>query len=214
MDRLDIKHKQRIGLFGGTFNPIHYGHLRGAEEVREMFNLDRIIFIPSGIPPLKGSEVIEGFHRYEMVRLATTGNPCFEVSDYEIKLREPCYTVNTLDYFLRIYREHTLLFIIGVDAFLEIHKWYKPDELLRKIDFIVMARPNFDLESTNLIEKDCSAGFFRIRNSDKRLYYANITPIPLSSTLLRQALRDRRSIRYLTPDSVIDYISQHNLYKE
>lgn len=204
----------KIGLFGGTFNPIHYGHLRGAEEVRELFGLDKVIFIPSGIPPLKGSDVIEGIHRFNMVKLAVENNPYFEVSDYEINLKEPSYTVNTVDHFKKLYGDDTLLFIIGVDALLELPRWYKPEELLRKIDFIVMARPNFDITKTNFIKESESEGVFNILNSDKKLFYAKISPNFLSSTFLRDYLRKGRSIRYLTPDSVIDYINSNNLYGE
>lgn len=204
----------KIGLFGGTFNPIHYGHLRGAEEVREIFSLDKIIFIPSGIPPLKGSEVIEGIHRYNMVKLAVENNPYFEVSDYEIKLKEPSYTVNTLDHFKKLYRDHTLFFIIGVDALLDIPRWYKPRELLKKVDFIVMERPNFDIKKIDFTVEDESEGVFRILNSERRLFYVKVSPNHLSSTYLRDLVRRRKSLRYLTPDRVIDYINTHNLYRE
>lgn len=204
----------KIGLFGGTFNPIHYGHLRGAEEVREIFSLDKIIFIPSGIPPLKGSEVIEGIHRYNMVKLAVENNPYFEVSDYEIKLKEPSYTVNTLDHFKKLYRDHTLFFIIGVDALLDIPRWHKPRELLKKVDFIVMERPNFDIKKIDFTVEDESEGVFRILNSERRLFYVKVSPNHLSSTYLRDLVRRRKSLRYLTPDRVIDYINSHNLYRE
>lgn len=204
----------KIGLFGGTFNPIHYGHLRGAEEVREIFSLDKIIFIPSGIPPLKGSEVIEGIHRYNMVKLAVENNPYFEVSDYEIKLKEPSYTVNTLDHFKKLYRDHTLFFIIGVDALLDIPRWHKPRELLKKVDFIVMERPNFDIKKIDFTVEDESEGVFRILNSERRLFYVKVSPNHLSSTYLRDLVRRGKSLRYLTPDRVIDYINSHNLYRE
>lgn len=204
----------RIGLFGGTFNPIHYGHLRGAEEVREMFKLDKVVFIPSGIPPLKGSGVIEGLHRLKMVMIATKDNPYFEVSDYEINLNQPSYTIKTVGYFKELYQGHTLFFIIGVDSFLELPKWYKPEELLKIIDFIVMSRPNYDILDSKFTLICDKEGQFNILNSDRKLYYAEISPISVSSTFLRECIKTKRSIRYLTPEDVISYIDQHKLYRE
>ncbi len=208
----------KIGLFGGTFNPIHYGHLRGAEEVREYFYFDKIIFIPAGIPPLKGSNAIEGYHRLKMTALAIKDNPYFEVSDYEIQLQEPSYTVNTINYFKKLYEGHALWFIIGVDSFLELPRWHKPQELLRMIDFIVMSRPDSDkveykLENCEFIENKQSEDIFNIKNSEKKVYYIRITPLCISSTMLREKIKNNESIRYLLPEQVIDYIKKNNLYR-
>lgn len=208
----------KIGLFGGTFNPIHYGHLRGAEEVREYFSFDKIIFIPSGIPPLKDSHVIEGYHRLKMTALAIQDNPHFEVSDYEIKLQEPSYTVNTINYFKKLYEGHALWFIIGVDSFLELPRWHKPQELLRMIDFIVMSRPendkvDYNLENCEFIENRQSENLFSIKNSEKKIYYIRITPLCISSTMLREKMKKNESIRYLLPEQVIDYMEKNNLYR-
>lgn len=208
----------KIGIFGGTFNPIHYGHLRGAEEVRESFELDKVIFIPSGVPPLKNSDVIEGVHRLRMTELAIKDNPYFEVSDYEIKIKEPSYTVNTVAYLKKLYWRDTLLFIIGVDSFFELPLWYKPEELLKMIDFIVMSRPGIEeiehkLENFGFIESKESENIFKIKNSDKRVYYAKISPFWISSTILRDMIRKNKSVRYLLPDIVIKYLENNKLYR-
>ncbi len=208
----------KIGLFGGTFNPIHYGHLRGAEEVREHFALHKVIFIPSGIPPLKILNLKDKYHRLEMTKLAIESNPYFEVSDYEIKLDAPSYTINTVKFFKNLYQGHTLWFIIGVDSFLELPKWYKHGELLKMIDFIVMSRPknlteNYILESCSLIGEKIEENVFQLKNSDKKLYFINITPFSISSTLLREKIRKNESIKYLVPDKVISYIEANKLYR-
>lgn len=208
----------KIGLFGGTFNPIHYGHLRAAEEVREYFSFDKIIFIPAGIHPLKYSHAIEGNHRLKMTALAIKDNPYFELSDYEVKLQQPSYTVNTINYFKKLYEYHNLWFIIGVDSFLELPRWYKFQELLRMIDFVVMSRPgndkiNYELENCELIEKKQSKDVYSIKNSESKAYFIRVTPIHISSTMLREKIKNRESIRYLLPDQVIDYIEKNKLYR-
>lgn len=208
----------KIGIFGGTFNPIHYGHLRGAEEVRENFALDKVIFIPSGVPPLKSFDIIEGFHRLKMTELAIENNPYFEVSDYEIKIKETSYTVNTVAYFKKLYEGHTLLFIIGVDSFFELSQWHKPEELLNMVDFIVMSRPGIEdiehkLEHFYFLESKESENIFKIKNSDKKVYYTKISPFWISSTILREMIRKNKSIRYLLPDKVIEYIENNKLYR-
>ena len=128
----------RIGLLGGTFNPIHFGHLRVAEEVREAFCLDKIIFIPSGVPPLKTEGIIDANHRLKMTRLAINSNPFFEVSDIEVRQKKTSYTVNTLTHLKKLYQRDSLFFIMGIDAFFELKFWYKYEELLRMVDFIIM----------------------------------------------------------------------------
>lgn len=204
----------RIGLFGGTFNPIHYGHLRGAEEVRESFSLDKVIFIPAGIPPLKGLDVVNGLHRLNMVKLAVRDNPYFEVSDYEISKKSPSYTLNTVEHFKKLYSKHTLFFIIGIDSFLELHLWHKPEELVKMIDFIVMSRPGFgDIKLSQFIECE-QENYFKLKNSDKKVYYISISPYWISSSCLRQMIRNGKSIRYLVPDQVKDYIERKKLYRE
>lgn len=204
----------RIGLLGGTFNPIHFAHLRVAEEVREAFNLDKIVFIPSGMPPLKKQEVIDAEHRLKMTELAINGNPFFEVSDIEVRQNKTSYTFNTLRYFKELYQRDTLFFIMGIDAFLELKFWYRYEDLLKMVDFIVMSRPGFNsLEKSEFIEDKESENCFRIKNSDKKAFFISVSPFWTSSTLLREMLKKGKSIRYLVPDAVIRYIEENQLYR-
>ncbi len=205
----------KIGLFGGTFNPIHYGHLRGAEEVREFFNLDRIIFIPAGNPPLKSSDIADSLHRFKMTEIAILGNPYFEISDYEVKNEGPSYSIKTIAYFKKLYESHTLFFIMGVDSFLELRLWHKHWELLKMIDFIVMSRPGFNnFEESEFIACKEKDGCYRIKNSEKRVFYLEILPCAISSSQLRELIRRGKSIRYLVPDRLMEYIKENQLYRE
>ena len=136
-----VQKKRKIGLFGGTFNPIHLGHLRGAEEVRECCGLDEIIFIPAATPPHKeAGEVIEATHRLEMLRLATRTNPHFSVSTVELERRGTSYSIDTIRFFLEK-DQGALSFILGRDAFVEIETWREYPTLFSLCSFIVMARP-------------------------------------------------------------------------
>ena len=116
----------RIGVFGGTFNPIHYGHLRAAEEVREMLAFDKVLFVPSGTPPLKTEDLTDAQKRFEMARLAVAGNGAFEVLDIECKKPKKSYTVETLEVLLTLYEDAELYFMLGIDAFLDIPNWWMP----------------------------------------------------------------------------------------
>ncbi len=204
----------RIGLLGGTFNPIHFGHLRVAEEVREAFCLDKIIFIPSGVPPLKTQGIIDANHRLKMTGLAINSNPFFEVSDIEVRQKKTSYTVNTLTHLKKLYQRDTLFFIMGIDAFFEIKFWYKYEDLLRMVDFIIMSRPGFNnLQTSEFIEYRESENCFKIKNSDKRAFFISVSPFWISSTMLREMLRNGKSIRYLLPDAVRKYIEENELYR-
>lgn len=205
----------KIGIFGGTFNPIHYGHLRVAEEVRESFSMDKIIFIPAGIPPLKRHNILSGIDRLKMTELAIRGNPFFEVSDIEVRSKKPSYTFNTLKYLRKLYQKDALFFIMGIDAFLELKFWYKYEELLKMIDFIVMSRPGFEsLQVSEFIETKESDNCFRIKNSDKKALFISVSPFWTSSTQIRQMIQNGKSIRYLVPEEVRKYIEENKLYRE
>ena len=136
----------RIGIFGGTFNPIHVGHLRVAEEIRERFDLKRVIFIAAAVPPHKEVEGgIPGEHRMEMVRLAISGNPHFSLSDIELKRPGKSYSIATIQFFRQKYgSDSEMFFVLGMDAFLEIGTWKSFQKLFSLCHFIVMTRPGFD----------------------------------------------------------------------
>lgn len=214
--------KKRIGIVGGTFNPIHLGHLRSAEEVRVGFRLDRVIFIPSATPPHKdSSHIIDARHRYKIVERAISKNPFFSASDVEIRRAGKSFTVDTLRYFGKKWGEdQNLFFILGIDAFLEIDTWKEFPELFSLSNFVVTDRP--DASSTNppfsipkplegLLTKERDDVFFH--PSGHRVYYFNISALDISSTKIRALLKNGGSIKYLVPDSVNKYIRRKGLYR-
>lgn len=210
-----------VGLFGGTFNPIHYGHLRAAEELRSIFNLSKVVFIPAKNPPLKRDAIAPSRHRFEMVRLAIAGNPGFVLSDIECRSEEASYTVHTIQKMKSHYSECGLYFIMGLDAFLEMPKWFKADEILANAALIVMARPTVEMEkikespyidTINHSQPDVKMSQLRLKNG-KYLSVARITPQDISSTKIRQAVREGGSIKYLLPECVEKYIINNKLYR-
>jgi nicotinate-nucleotide adenylyltransferase len=188
----------KIALFGGTFNPIHYGHLLLAEISYDEFKLDKVIFIPSGQPPHK---LESGFkiHRYNMVKLAIGKNKHFMVSDYEIKKNTITYTYDTIKYFKQKYYGHDIYFLIGLDLLLEMHTWKGKETVLDLCTFLVGTRPNYPISKVPL----------RIRSK------VNLFKLPLfdiSSTEIRERIRQNKTIKYLVPEPVEKYIFKNKLY--
>ncbi|MBF0318378.1 MAG: nicotinate-nucleotide adenylyltransferase [Nitrospirae bacterium] len=213
----------RTGLFGGTFNPIHNGHLRAAEEIRELLALEQVLFIPSNNPPLKrDTTVAQAHHRFEMARLAIAGNPAFALSDIECRTNEVSYTINTIKEIMNSTSGSELFFILGLDAFLEMPKWYKAEEILSGVALVVMSRPTVDKEkiweSPYIGAEDINGdsrqaiSIKRLKNG-KSITIAEITPINISSTKIRQLRGEGRTIKYLLPENVESYIINHELYK-
>lgn len=214
-----------VGIFGGTFNPIHYGHLRAAEEALENLKLDRIVFVPSASPPLKNAELADAMHRYKMVRLATFMNRNFSISDIEYKQETKSYSVNTLRELRRLYPDTEFSFILGIDAFLDLRNWRSPEELMRLTDFIVISRPSFTFNELSGLPY-LKAGKDNLKNLDSgkiRMFkskltsgrYATmlrITPIDISSSTIRKMLRNKESIKYLLPEEVETYIISNKIY--
>jgi len=217
----------KIGIFGGTFNPIHYGHLRSAEEIRTMFGLDRIFFIPSGNPPLKRKDLADAEHRHEMVRMAVRGNPYFEVLDIECVRSGKSYTVDTLEQLLKNYPAAVFFFMLGIDAFLDIPNWRGPEKILSLTNFIVLSRPgkNFsdlfqspylDMKKTLLagIDSGDSESCTTVLQSGKKVILARVTQLGISSTDIRKRVKKGTSLKYLLPAEVESYIISNNLYKK
>ncbi len=215
----------RIGVFGGTFNPIHYGHLRAAEEVKEALSFDKVLFVPSGTPPLKTEALADALSRFQMVRLAITGNRAFEVLDIECRKPQKSYTVETLEALLKIYGDAELFFVLGIDAFLDIPNWWMPDKLISLVNFAVMARPGcrfvdllaspyIDAGRQNLerLEKDNSELSRLKLKSLREACLVKITPMEISSSDVRRFIREGRSIKYLLPEDVESFIISHKLY--
>jgi len=209
----------KIGLFGGTFNPVHLGHLRAAEEIREAYRLSKTIVIPAHIPPHKKSNVTFAEHRFEMVRLAVQDNPFFEVSDIELTRKGNSYSHETIDYF-NTYFDHTaeLFFIIGIDAFREIHSWKQYPRFFSACNFIVMDRPGRQKAPQDLLPADIAGEFtFDSRQhcykhtSGYQVFFCSITLLDISSTAIRTALGEGKSIKYLVPEAVERYIRENKL---
>jgi len=210
--------KKGIGLFGGTFNPIHLGHLRGAEEIRETFGLQEVIFIPAAHPPHKVTEeIIEAHHRLEMVKRATRKNPQFSTSDVELKRGGKSYSVDTIRYFLEKLKD-SLYFILGRDAFMEIETWKDFHNLFSLCNFIVMARPGF-IQASPLPEVLAPA--FRydqgvsawVHASGNIVFFKEINFLDISSTKVRELAQKGGSLKYLVPPEVEAYIAKHGLYR-
>lgn len=192
---------RRVGLFGGTFNPIHVGHLAVAQMAQEAMKLDKIIFIPSNWPPHKHADVLApARHRYNMVRLAIANNPAFEISDYEICKEGKSYTIDTLRDFRRIYPKETrLFFIIGGDTLPQLKTWKYIDSILTMATFIVVNRPGQFKKSTGI---------------KKIKYYAvSMQGIDISSSYIRRRIRTGKTVRYYVFDQVLRYIQKCKLYQ-
>ena len=213
----------RLGLFGGTFNPIHIGHLRAALEVREAFDLDRLLLIPSAHPPHKSpDDMASAEDRLEMVRLVVQGTPWFEASDVELARSGPSYTIETLRCFQnRFGQDSTIHFIVGLDAFSEITTWKSYQQLFATAHFIVMARPGSkvqDLEGFihTHISKDYQYDGTSNRYSHPKwcsIFCLNITHLDISATQIRKLIRQGHSIRFLVPDKVEEFVKKKGLYR-
>jgi nicotinate-nucleotide adenylyltransferase len=214
--------KKRIGLFGGTYNPIHLGHLRGAEEIREAFHLDEVIFIPSAIPPHKPTEEItDAKHRLEMVKLAIASNPFFSISEIELPRPGKSYSIDTLRHFCEG-RADTFFFILGRDAFVEIETWKDFQNLFTLCHFIVMARPGFQktpvasqlpTSLTSAFQYDLETKVW-VHVSGYHLHFKEISFLDISSTKVRELIERGESVRYLIPPETEAYIHKHGLYRK
>ena len=197
--------KKRIGILGGTFNPVHLGHLMIAEMALEAFDLNRVIFVPAKEPPHKETDVIESKYRLEMVRAAGLYNPNFVVSDVEMQRQGKSYTIDTLRYFHDVYGPSTeFFFIAGTDTIQNLPTWKYIEELLDMCQFIGAIRPG----ATNDIGE--SIEWFGQRGS--RIHILEVPEMKLSATELRHRLRHGLSTRYMLPRTVYQYIKEHKIY--
>ena len=198
---------RRLGILGGTFDPIHMGHLITAEIVRVSAALDEIIFIPAARPPHKENKgEAPAEDRLLMVQCAVEGNPAFSVSDIELRREGPSYTVDTIAALSEQLGDAELFFITGADAMNDLYRWHDPVRLLHSCTFIVAARQGVELDESRLAEQFSPEQRSRIR----------IVPTPhleISSTVIRARVRAGRSIRYLVPRAVELYIEERGLYR-
>ncbi|MGD0282938.1 MAG: nicotinate-nucleotide adenylyltransferase [Dissulfurispiraceae bacterium] len=208
----------RLGIFGGTFNPIHSAHLRTAEEVGYKLGLDKVIFVPSGNPPLKEQGTVEASHRFAMATLAAASNKGFIISDLEAGKKGKSYTVDTLRMFHKNYPGAELFFILGIDAFLDMPKWRQPERLTGITDFIIVSRPGFSFDavakSPYIQSVESSAGAYALCSlkSGRRAFLVPVTRLDISSTGIRHLIKQKKSIKYLLPPSVERYIKKNKLY--
>lgn len=211
----------RIGVLGGTFNPIHYGHLRSAEEIAEALDLQRVLFIPSAEPPHKPRRSLApALHRLAMVRLAVAGNPRFRASPLELDRGGRSYSVDTLRHLRRrLGDDAELYFFLGLDAFREIHLWKEFTEIFSLADLVVTSRPPVLAAPTpDLLPVAVRSQFcYRPRRgwihpSGHKILFRSVTPLDISASDIRRRLRRRESIRYLVPPPVERYITRHHLY--
>jgi nicotinate-nucleotide adenylyltransferase len=194
----------RLGIMGGTFDPIHFGHLFIAEEARVLFALDRVLFIPNGCPPHKpGREVARAAARFAMTEIATRGNSGFACSAIEMHRDGQFYTVDTLDVLREAHPAAELFMIVGVDAIAEIMTWRRHAEVIAKTTFLAATRAGFDFDALN--ERLPQSYLAKVCKLDS-------AALQISSTDIRERVRAGRPIRYLTPDGVVDYITGHGLY--
>lgn len=198
----------RIGILGGTFDPVHIGHLVLAEEALSKLKLDQIWFIPTGKPWLKESlEITDGFNRLEMVKIATKSNPRFVASSIEIDRSGPTYTIDTLRYLKdKLGTKTSIYFILGLDTLANFHRWNRPEEILDLCEFVVSNRPGFG--NTKILDEQLE----RFEGIGSITTLLNIPMLDISGTNLREMIRQGLSIRYRVPDGVEEYIYSNGLY--
>ena len=210
-----------VGLFGGSFDPVHNGHLRAAEEVREHFGLERLYFIPAFIQPLKQREgATAAADRLKMVEMATRSNKFFRVSPVEMRRGGLSYTTETIKAFAR--RQREIYFLVGLDAFSDIPLWKNYEKIFCDANLVIMVRPTSRavVSGTDLFPSVVKSDVRRIdestyeHRSGKRIFLYRVTQLDISSTTIRQLVRKGTSIRYLVPYGVERFIEQRGLYRE
>ncbi|MFA5145006.1 MAG: nicotinate-nucleotide adenylyltransferase [Candidatus Omnitrophota bacterium] len=188
----------KIGILGGTFNPVHIGHLILAEEAREKLGLDRVVFVPAYLPPHKdSSDIASARDRFLMVKLAISGNRYFSASDIEIKRDGRSFTIDTIKEFKKIYPQDELYFIIGSDLLKYLDEWKNLDEIIKMVKFIAATRPGYPLE-----------------NLPAYISTVAIRAVDVSGFQIRRCIEAGRSFRYLIPDAVRKYILKKKLYRK
>ena len=193
---------RRVGVMGGTFDPIHHGHLVAASEVQAWFDLDEVVFVPTGDPWQKSDRAVSpAEHRYLMTVIATAANPRFTVSRVDIDRDGPTYTRDTLADLTLAMPEAELYFITGADALADIFTWRDPDELFELARFVGCTRPGYTMDADTLAALP-----------SERVTMVEIPALAISSTACRDRARSGAPVWYLVPDGVVQYISKHHLY--
>jgi nicotinate-nucleotide adenylyltransferase len=219
-----LKPAPAIGLFGGTFDPIHFAHLRLAEEVADGFGLEQVHFIPTAVPPHRNEPGASPAHRLAMTRLATRGNSRFVVDDLELRRTGTSYTIDTLSEVRSTSGSRPLCLLMGADAFVALTTWHRWNELFDLAHVVVARRPGFELEHLASSLPDALRDQYLRRQSVDpaalkvapagKIFTHELTALDVSATELRALIKRGASLRYLLPDAVIAYIEEHKLYRE
>ncbi len=203
-----------VALFGGTFNPIHFGHLAIAEEVRNKHNIDKVIFVPTNLPPHKDStDLADAKKRLIMTHLATVSNPCFETSSFEIDRGGKSYSIDTVKYFYQLFKgKAELYFIIGADMLTEISAWKNIDELLKMCRFIAVSRAGYDVQKIFNRHFLTSENYVVASELLENIIIEEMPILDISATNIRRRVTEWKSIKYLVPESVEQFIHNQQLY--
>jgi nicotinate-nucleotide adenylyltransferase len=204
-----------IGVYGGTFNPIHYGHLRTALEVQALFNLEQLRLIPCRQPPHRDQPEVSGQLRMEMLKLAIDGVAGFITDGRELDREGPSYMVDTLRSLRQEMPEQSVILFIGADAFFGLEKWHRWQQLFDYAHLVVMTRPNFGLqpESEFLRQRLVTQREMLVTKSAGYLFFQAVTPLDISATQIRQIIATNGNPQFLLPDAVLAFIRQHQLYQ-
>ncbi len=197
----------RIGVIGGTFDPIHYGHLAAAEEARVRMDLERVLFVVAGVPPHKlDEEVTPVEHRLAMVSLAIASNPYFAISRVDVDRPGPSYTVDTISILQKHLGQDTeIYFIMGLDSLVELPTWHEPQRLIQLCRLLVVRRPRFEIDMAQLEAS--------LPGISSQVEIMDMPEMDISSSELQERVRERLPIKYQVPEEVERYINDHELYK-
>ncbi|MCX7623151.1 MAG: nicotinate-nucleotide adenylyltransferase [Thermomicrobium sp.] len=196
----------RLGIFGGTFDPVHHGHLIVAEVMMEELSLDRVLFLPAGQPPHKlGRPITAAFHRLTMLQLAIQGNPRFGLSFVDVERPGPCYTVESLAILQQEYPGDELVFLMGEDSLRDLPTWREPNRIAEQAVLAVALRPN--------VEVDLEAVFAHVPAARDRVVLVPVPLIQIAASDIRRRVAEGRTIRYQVPQAVEEYIYHHGLYR-
>lgn len=198
---------ERLGILGGTFDPPHIGHLWLAEAARQQLTLKKVLFLPAGEPPHKPDyEVSPADHRLEMTRLAVSSNECFAVDNLDVRRPPPHYTLTLMEHLHQHSPETLYWLLIGSDSLRDLPTWHKPNEIMKLTRLGVLPRSGVSVDWDSLIQT--------LPRVESAVDFVDAPTIELSSTVIRHWLKSGRSLRYLVPQSVLEYIAVHNLYQD
>ena len=198
----------KIAIIGGTFDPIHHGHLIGGQKIYDTGEFDEIWYMPTGNPPHKSHSISSDEHRYNMCQLAVDACSFFRVSEYELGHKDLVYTYNTLEGLKCSYPDTQFWFVIGTDSLYNIHKWYRHEDLLKNGHFIIMPRGGESLSKVSELINTYKQKY------QTRFMEVDMPLIEISSTSIRERVRSHLSVQYFLPTPIIHYINEHNLYRD